>query len=108
MPLIVLKLPICGQVGEEIETYMNCLIENIENFDDSSMKSQLEGGTIIVVGIKCLEENEYFKEFSIDDLEIGEGYCWVGRVEIKGRDSAVHVVVDFVDYVNRKLRLCCH
>ena len=48
------------------------------------MKSELERGAIVVVRIKCLEEDEYFKEFSIDDLEIGEGYCWVRRVEIKG------------------------
>ena len=39
MPLIVLKLPICGQVGEKIETYMNCLVENIENFDDGAVES---------------------------------------------------------------------
>ena len=63
---------------------MNCLIENIENFDDCSVKGQLKRGAIVIVRIKCLKENEYFKEFSIDDLEIGEGYCWVRGVEIKG------------------------
>ena len=42
MPLIVLKLPIGGQVGEEIETYMNCLVENIENFDYDAMEGLLK------------------------------------------------------------------
>ena len=38
VPLIMLKLPICGQVGEKVETYMNCLVENIENFDNGAME----------------------------------------------------------------------
>ena len=38
VPLITLNLSACGQVGEEIESYMNCLIENIENFDNCSVK----------------------------------------------------------------------
>ena len=80
----MLKLPIRGQVGEKVETYMNCLVENIENFDDGAMESQLKCGAVIVIRIKCLEENEYFQKFSVDDFEIREGYCWVGRVEIKG------------------------
>ena len=42
VPLIMLRLPICGQVGEEIEAYMNCLVENIENFDNGGMEGLLK------------------------------------------------------------------
>ena len=73
----MLKLPICGQVGEKIEAYMNCLVENIENFDNGAMESQLECRTVIVICIECLKETEYFQKFSIDDFKIGECYCWV-------------------------------
>ena len=79
----MLNLSACGQVGEEIESYMNCLIENIENFDNCSVKSQLKRGAIVVIRIKCLKEDEYFKEFSVDDFKIREGYCWIRGVEVK-------------------------
>ena len=77
-------LNLSRQVGEEIEPNMNCLVENIENFDNCSVKSQVKRGAIVVIRIKCLKEDEYFKEFSIDDFKIREGYCWVRRVEVKG------------------------
>ena len=77
-------LNLSRQVGEEIEPNMNCLVENIENFDNCSVKSQVKGRAIVVIRIQCLKEDEYLKEFSVDDLEIREGYCWVRRVEVKG------------------------
>ena len=79
----MLKLPICGQVGEKVEAYVNCPIENIENFDYCVMEDQLKLGAVVIICIECLEEDEYFQKFSIDDCKIGECYCWVGRVEIK-------------------------
>ena len=60
MPLIVLKLPICGQVGKKVEAYMNCLVENIKNLDNSAVEGLLKGGAVIVVCIECLKKNEYF------------------------------------------------
>ena len=79
----MLKLPICGQVGKKIEAYVNCPIEDIENFDYGAMEDQLKWGAVIIICIKCLEKDEYFQKFSIDNREIGECYCWVGRIEIK-------------------------
>ena len=70
MPLIVLKLPICGQVGEKIETYVNCLVKNIENLDNSAVEGLLKGGAVIVVCIECLKKNEYFQKFSINNFKI--------------------------------------
>jgi len=35
----MLKLPICRQVGEEIETYVNCPVKDIENFDYGAMEN---------------------------------------------------------------------
>ena len=77
MPLIVLKLPICRQVGEKVEAYMNCLVENIKNLDNSAVEGELKGGAVIVVCIECLKKNEYFQKFSINNFKIGECYCWV-------------------------------
>ena len=61
MPLIVLKLPISGQVGKKIEAYMNCLVENIKNLDNGAVESELEGGAVIIVCIECLKKDEYFQ-----------------------------------------------
>ena len=77
MPLIVLKLPICRQVGEKVEAYMNCLVENIKNLDNSAVEGELKRGAVIVVCIECLKKNEYFQKFSINNCKIGECYCWV-------------------------------
>ena len=77
MPLIVLKLPIRRQVGEKVEAYMNCLVENIENLDYSAVEGKLKGGAVIIVCIECLKENEYFQKFSVNNFKIGECYCWV-------------------------------
>ena len=77
MPLIVLKLPICRQVGKKIEAYVNCLVENIKNFDNSAVEGELKRGAVIVVCIKCLKEDEYFQKFSVNNFKIGECYCWV-------------------------------
>ena len=77
VPLIVLKLPICRQVREKVEANMNCLVENIENFDNGAVESELKGGTVIIVCIKCLKEDEYFQKFSVNDFKIGKCYCWV-------------------------------
>ena len=60
MPLIVLKLPICRQVGEKVEAYMNCLVENIKNLDNSAVEGKLKGGAVVIVCIECLKKNEYF------------------------------------------------
>ena len=35
----MLKLPICRQVGEKIEAYVNCPVEDIENFDYGAMEN---------------------------------------------------------------------
>ena len=61
MPLIVLKLPICRQVREEVEAYMNCLVKNIENLDNGAVESELEGGAVIIICIECLKKDEYFQ-----------------------------------------------
>ena len=42
VPLIMLKLPVRGQVGEKVEAYVNCPIEDIENFDYGSMEGYLK------------------------------------------------------------------
>ena len=42
MPLIMLKLPICRQVGEKVEAYVDCPIEDIENFDYGAMEGLLK------------------------------------------------------------------
>ena len=57
MPLIVLKLPIRRQVGEKVEAYMNCLVKNIKNLDNSAVEGLLKGGAVIVVCIECLKKN---------------------------------------------------
>ena len=77
MPLIVLKLPICGQVGEKVEAYMNCLVENIKNLDNSAVEGELKGGAVIVVCIECLKKDEYFQKFSVNNFKIRECYSWV-------------------------------
>ena len=74
MPLIVLKLPVCGQVGEKVEAYMNCLVKNIENLDNSAVEGLLKGGAVIVVCIECLKKNEYFQKFSVNNFKIGKCY----------------------------------
>ena len=56
MPLIVLKLPIRRQVGEKVEAYMNCLVKNIENLDNSAVEGLLKEGAVIVVCIECLKK----------------------------------------------------
>ena len=78
MPLIVfLRLPICRQVGEKVEVYMNCLVENIENLDNSAVEGELKGGAVIVVCVEVLKKDEYLQKFSVNDFKIGECYCWV-------------------------------
>ena len=65
-----LKLPICRQVGEKVEAYMNCLVKNIKNLDNSAVEGLLKGGAVIVVCIECLKKNEYFQKFSINNFKI--------------------------------------
>ena len=77
MPLIVLKLPICRQVGEKVEAYMNCLVENIENLDNSAVEGKLKGGAVIIVCIECLKKDEYFQKLSVNNFKIRECYGWV-------------------------------
>ena len=61
MPLIVLRLPIRRQVRKKVETYMNCLVENIEDLDNGAVESKLKGGAVIIVCIECLKKDEYFQ-----------------------------------------------
>ena len=77
MPLIVLKLPIRRQVGEKVEAYMNCLVENIKDLDNSAVEGELKGGAVIIVCIEVLKKDEYFQKFSVNDFKIGKCYCWV-------------------------------
>ena len=56
---------------------MNCLVENIENLDNGAVESELKGGAVIIVCIKCLKEDEYFQKFSVNNFKIGKCYCWV-------------------------------
>ena len=73
----MLKLPVCGQVGKKVEAYVNCLVENIKNLDNSAVEGELKGGAVIVVCIECLKKNEYFQKFSVNNFKIGKCYCWV-------------------------------
>ena len=61
VPLIVLKLPIRRQVGEKVEAYMNCLVENIENLDNGAVESKLKGRAVIIICIERLKKDEYFQ-----------------------------------------------